>query len=176
MIPPLYMWIFSIALIAITVFFVWSLRNRKRRSLLRTLYLWLAIAYTSWVIPILLMGFADQADLEYMFVLDCLTQPGGSSSAPLYLCIAISFVKGYEKLPRWMKLLFILPCLTVLIACTNPLHGLMYKEFSVIRSEIQFGPYLMISGMFNYACLIGTIIYLVRFSLKNKTNLYSNCW
>ena len=82
MIPPLYMWIFSIALIAITIFFVWSLRNRKRRSLLRTLYLWLAIAYTSWVIPILLMGFADQADLEYMFVLDCLTQPGGSFSTP----------------------------------------------------------------------------------------------
>ena len=173
MIPPLYMWIFSIALIAITVFFVWSLRTRKRRSLLRTLYLWLASAYTSWVIPILLMGFAEQANLEYMFILDCLTQPGGSFSAPLYLCIAISFVKGYEKLPKWMKLLFVLPCLTVLIACTNPLHGLMYEEFSVIRSEIQFGPYLMISGIFNYACLIGTIVYLLRFSLKNKTNLYS---
>ena len=173
MIPPSYMWIFSVALIAILVFFIWSLRNRKRRSLLRTLYLWLAIAYTSWVIPILLMGFSDQTNLQYMFILDCMTQPGGSFSAPLYLCIAISFVKGYEKLPKWMKLLFILPCLTVLIACTNPLHGLMYEEFSVIRSEIQFGPYLLISGIFNYACLIGTILYLIRFSLKNKTNLYS---
>ena len=173
MIPPLYMWIFSVALIAILAFFIWSLRNRKRRSLLRTLYLWLAIAYTSWVIPILLMGFSDQTNLQLMFILDCLTQPGGSFCAPLYLCIAVSFVEGYEKLPKWMKLLFLLPCLTVLIACTNPLHGLMYEKFSVIRSEVVFGPYLMVSGIFNYACLIGTIIHLLRFSLKNKTNLYS---
>ena len=173
MIPPLYMWIFSIALFAILIFFIWSLRNRKRRSLLRSLYIWLAIAYTTWVIPILLMGFADQSNREYMFILDCMTQPGGSFSAPLYLCIAVSFVEGYEKLRKWMKLLFIIPFLTVLIACTDPLHGLMYENFSVIRSEIVFGPYILVSGIYNYACLLGTIIHLIRFSLKNKTNLYS---
>ena len=168
------MWIFSIALIAILIFFIWSLRNRKRRSLLRSLYLWLAIAYTSWVIPVLLMGFADPENRVYTYILDCMTQPGGSFSAPLYLCIAISFVEGYEKLPKWMKMLFIIPCLTVLIACTNGLEGgLMYEHFSVRRSEVVFGPYLLVSGIFNYACLLYTIFHLIRFSLKNKTNLYS---
>lgn len=173
MIPSAYIWIFSLALVAILVFFVWSTKNKKRRPLLHRLYLWLAIAYTSWVIPVLLMSFADPTNLQHMFILDCLTQPGGSFSAPLYLCITISFVEGYDKLRKWMKWLFVLPCLTILIVCTNPLHHLQYEVFSVIRSEIVFGPYIMFSGVFNYICLLGAIGYLVRFSIKNKTNLYS---
>ena len=172
MISPLIQWVFRIALVIIACFFIWSIKNRKKRSFLQVLYLFLAIAYGTWIIPLLLMSVVDQSNYGLMFLLDCATQPGGSISSPLYLCIAVSFVEGYESMRKWMKYLFVIPCVTVLIACTNPLHHLQYQVFSVIRSEIVFGPYIYVSGVFNYACLIGAIAYMIRFTLKNKSNLY----
>ena len=172
MISPLIKWVFSIALVIIVCFCLWSIKNRKKRTLLHMLYLFLAIAYGTWIIPLLLMGVVDQSNYDIMFLLDCATQPGGSISSPLYLCIAVSFVEGYETMRKWMKYLFIIPIVTVLMVCTNPLHHLQYQTFSVIRSEIVFGPYIFVSGAFNYLCLIGAIVYMIRFTLKNKTNLY----
>lgn len=172
MISTLSIWIFSIALVVIVGFCIWSAKNRKKRTFLHRLYLWLAIAYGAWVIPLILMGFADQSNINTMFVLDALTQPGGVLCSPLYLCIAITFVEGYEKIQRWMKLLFVVSIINVLVAWTNPLHHLQYKVFSVIRSEIVFGPYILVSGLFSYICLVGAIVYLIGFSLRNKTNLY----
>ena len=166
------MWIFTIALVAIVGFCGWSAKNQKKRTLLHRLYLWLAIAYGTWVIPLILMGFADQSNYNTMFVLDAMTQPGGVLCSPLYLCIAITFVEGYDTLRKWMKLLFVVAAINVLVAWTNPLHHLQYEVFSVIRSEIVFGPYILVSGLFSYLCLIGAIVYLIRFSLRNKTNLY----
>lgn len=172
MISTYSMWIFSIALVAIAIFCIWSAKNQKRRTLLHRLYLWLAIAYGTWVIPLILMGFADQSNYNTMFVLDAMTQPGGVLCSPLYLCIAITFVEGYEKMRNWMKLLFVIAAINVLVAWTNPLHHLQYEVFSVIRSEIVFGPYILVSGLFSYVCLVGAIVYLISFSLRNKTNLY----
>ena len=172
MISPLIQWVFRIALVIIACFFIWSIKNRKKRSFLQVLYLFLAIAYGTWIIPLLLMSVVDQSNYDLMFLLDCATQPGGSISSPLYLCIAVSFVEGYESMRKWMKYLFVIPFVTVLVAFTNPLHHLQYQVFSVIRSEIVFGPYIYVSGVFNYACLIGAIAYMIRFTLKNKSNLY----
>ena len=92
MISPLIKWVFSIALVIIVCFCLWSIKNRKKRTLLHMLYLFLALAYGSWIIPLLLMGVVDQSNYDIMFLLDCATQPGGSISSPLYLCIAVSFV------------------------------------------------------------------------------------
>ena len=172
MISPLIQWVFRIALVIIACFFIWSIKNRKKRSFLQVLYLFLAIAYGTWIIPLLLMSVVDQSNYDLMFLLDCATQPGGSISSPLYLCIAVSFVEGHESMRKWMKYLFVIPFVTVLVAFTNPLHHLQYQVFSVIRSEIVFGPYIYVSGVFNYACLVGAIVYMIRFTLKNKSNLY----
>ena len=164
--------IFSCALVALGIFFVWSVRSNKKRALLSELFKFFAIAYASWLVPLIIMRFADINNRELMFVLDCLMQPGGALSSPLYLCIAITFVEGYGKMQRWMKLLFIVPVMTILVSWTNPLHHLYYVEFSVIRSEIVFGPYILFSGLINYVFLISAIVYMIHFGLKNKTTLY----
>ena len=116
--------IFSCALVALGIFFVWSVRSNKKRALLSELFKFFAIAYASWLVPLIIMRFADINNRELMFVLDCLMQPGGALSSPLYLCIAITFVEGYKKMQRWMKLLFIVPVMTILVSWTNPLHHL----------------------------------------------------
>ena len=172
MVSNLSLCIFTCTLLAIAVFSVWSIRIKRKRYLLHKLFLGLGLAYASWVIPLICIRFVDPENTELMFFLDCLMQPGGALCAPFYLCIAITFVEGYEHMQRWMKALFILPVITILVDWTNPLHHLQYVKFSVVRSEIVFGPYVYISGVGNYIYLISAVIFMFRFALKNKTLLY----
>ena len=164
--------IFFAALVSLTAFYIWSKKSPKKRQLLHNLFLVLAAAYTSWVVPLIIMRFCPADNKELLYLLDCAMQPGGALCSPLYLCIAISFVSGDEKMPKWLKVMFVLPIMTVIVAWTNPLHHLYYQQFSVVRSQIQFGPYIFVSGLCNYVFLIAAIVYMLRFGIKNKSALY----
>lgn len=172
MVSNLALVIFACALVIITAFSIWSMRGERRKNLLHRLYLLVSVSLASWIIVVMCIRLADQDNEKVMFVLDCLMQPGGALCSPLYLCIAVTFVEGYEKMRTWMKALFIMPVITVLVTWTNPLHHLQYVKFSVVRSEIEFGSYILVSGLCNYICLIAAIIYMIRFAMKNKTMLY----
>ena len=172
MVSNLSIGIFVCSSLVIVMFTIWSIRTERKRYLLHKLYLFLGMAYVAWVIPVIGMRFVDPGNLDAMFILDCLTQPGGTICAPLYLCIAVTFVEGFERMQKWMWALFILPVVTTLMVVTNPLHHLHYVKFSVVRSEIVFGPYMLISGVGNYIYLITGIVYVIRFAMKNKSVLY----
>ena len=172
MISNLALVIFIAILVSVVAFAFWVFRTKRKRELLSKLFLGFAVAYGSWILPLVVMYFADATDQSLMFILDCAMQPGGAMCAPLYLCIAISFVKGYDSWKKWMSWLFVVPIITVLMACTNPWHHLYYVQFSVIKSQIVFGPYLLVSGAYNYICLMGAMIYMIQFGFKNRTPLY----
>jgi len=129
-------------------------------------------AYMLWIIPLIIMRFVPTDNQQLMFVLDCLMQPGGALCAPIYLCIAITFVRAKEYVSKRLKMLFILPLATILISWTNPLHHLYYERFSVVRSEIVFGPYMLVSGLSNYIFLISASVYMIYYGIKNSTVLY----
>ena len=173
MVSTLSLWIFIVALVLLAAFFTWSSLSSHKGNLLHRLFLLLAIAYASWLIPLVILYFVDSANSNAAFILDCLMQPGGALCAPVYMCIAVIFVKESEKLNKWLTAMFIIPTLTVLLAWTNSLHHLYYVNFSTIRSEIVFGPYIFISGVFSYIVLIGAVICVLRYGIK-KNNLL--CW
>ena len=168
MISNLSLAIFACALLIILIFMGWSLKNERRRPLLHKLYLALMLAYVSWVIPLMCMRLVAPSNTGMMFFLDCMTAPGGSLCSPIYLCIAVAFVEGYERMQKWMKWMFLLPFISILVTWTNPLHHLQYVKFSVVRSEIIFGPYVLVSGAVNYCILIGAVFYMIRFVVKNS--------
>ena len=172
MISNLSLAIFACALLIILIFIGWSLKNERKRPVLHKLYLALMLAYVSWVIPLMCMRLVDPSNTGMMFFLDCMTAPGGSLCSPIYLCIAVSFVEGHERMQKWMKGVFVLPLISILITWTNPLHHLQYVKFSVVRSEIVFGPYVLVSGAVNYCFLLAAVVYMIRFVLKNKSALY----
>ena len=172
MISNLALVIFVAILVSVVAFAFWVFRTKRKRELLSKLFLGFAVAYGSWILPLVVMYFADASDNSLMFILDCAMQPGGAICSPLYLCIAISFVKGYDTWKKWMSWLFVVPIITVLMACTNPWHHLYYVQFSVIKSQIVFGSYLLVSGAYNYICLMGAMIYMIQFGFKNRTPLY----
>lgn len=163
--------IFTILLIIIVFFFVWSLKKRQQMHLMHKLYLFLMSFFAIWILALIGMRFTPEEHTTILFILDCITQ-SGNFCAVSYLCIAIVFTMGYESLPRWCLLLYIMPVISILVCFTNPLHHLQYVRFSTIRSEIIFGPFMIISGLYIYACLIVSMVMMLNFARKNASGLY----
>ena len=163
--------IFCVALLTIIIFIIRSLKVGKL-DLLHKLYLWMAAAYGIWIAALIIMRFTDPTNINALFALDAWTNGAGTFLPALFLCIAMTFVRGWEKMPKKMWMIFIVPVLTNVVVWTNPIHHLQYQVFSVIRSELVFGPYALVSGLFSYVCLITSLVLIARFALRNTSRLY----
>ncbi len=160
-----------IALVFIGVFIIWSLKTQHLK-LLHKLYMALAICYAVWVLALLIMKFVDQDNTYVLFCLDAVTNSTGPLMPALYLCIALAFLGDWQKLPAKAWGLFVIPILTAVVVWTNPLHHLQYRVFSIIKSEIVFGPYSLVSGAYCYICLLIAMFLMIRYALQNRIRMY----
>ena len=160
-----------VILVCLVVFIRWSIKTQHLR-LIHKLYIALALSYGIWVLALLLMKFVDPSNINALFVLDAFTNSSGSITPTLYLCISLAFLKNWEKMPEKAWLLFIIPALNSLVVWTNPLHHLQYEVFSIVKSEVVFGPYMMVSGTYCYLCLVLAIALMINFARRNPTRLY----
>ena len=163
--------VFMAVVIAVTAFSLWLL-NHRRNFLLPRIYFGVSLSYTVWVVALLSMKYTSPDNARQLFILDAITNIGASAMPVFCLLIAIAFVKGWDKLPRRVLWLFAVPLLTDVIICTNPLHHLYYVNFSIVRSEIVFGPYMFVNGLYTYACMIASIVLMVRFMSTASSKLY----
>lgn len=163
--------IFMSVLVALAAFTLWLLKNR-RKFLLPRIYLAVSVSYSIWVLALLMMKYTPLNDIRRLFVLDAVTNIGASTMPVLCLLIVLGFVKSWDKLPKKALWLFAVPLLTNIVIWTNPLHHLYYMNFSVVRSEIVFGPYIYFSGLYNYACMFASIVIMVRFISNTPSKLY----
>jgi len=163
--------LFIVTLLMIGIFIIWLRKTPKPRYLLNRLYMWMLSAYALWAVLMLGMWVtpADRADILY--ILDSLTYFGITIPA-FYLMISLVFVRSNDRLPKWCYLFLVVPLMSVVICLTNPLHHLQYVNFSVIRSEIVFGPWVFVSGVNSYVCLFASAVLLLNFMRKNPQKLY----
>ncbi|MDD3193002.1 MAG: histidine kinase N-terminal 7TM domain-containing protein [Oscillospiraceae bacterium] len=163
--------VFTIILVAILLFIIWSLRIRHL-PLIHKLYLGIAISFGIWLVALLCIKYTDPANTTMLWVWDSFTYIGVAFSPAFTLCIALVFTKGWERMKPLGWAAFIIPAATNVIVWTNPIHHLQYKVFSVVKSEIVFGPYIYVSGLYTYICLVTGIVLMISFAIKNDSRLY----
>ena len=163
--------IFLAALIAIILFFIWSFKV-KRLQLIHKFYLMLAGSYGLCVIALLGMKLTPRDNTLALMFWDACTNTMGAVMPVFCLCIALIFVKGWQQMPKKTIWLFVIPVITILVVWTNPLHHLHYRVFSTIKSEIVFGPYIVIAGIYSWLCQLVSLILMINFALHNKSRLY----
>lgn len=163
--------VFVLSLIVVVMFSVWSLYSRKHQYLLHRLYLFLMWDYALWAVIMLLMWLTPPDRVDLLQLLDGFSYLGTAIS-PFYLLICYTFTRSADKLPKWSFIPFVVPILAFLICLTNDWHHLQYQVFSVIRSEIVFGPFVFISGASGYICVVASMILLVNFARRNPSRLY----
>ena len=163
--------IFILSLLLIAVFVLWSVYNQKRRSLLHKLYLALVLDYAIWALAMLGMWVTPPDRLDILRLLDAVTYLG--IAVPVfYLMIAAAFVRGYDRLPRQYLLFLIIPVLSFFIALTNDWHHMQYQVFSIIKEQIVFGPFVIVTGIHSYLCFLVSFGLLINFARRNPSKLY----
>jgi signal transduction histidine kinase len=164
--------IFVVLIIAAVAFMVWSLKTERQMQLIHKLYFagWALVAL--WALAMLGIKYTDSENAVMLYVWDSLSYPGVAFIAPVMFMSALAMYTGAEKMPRAWLLLLIIPLLTNIMVWTNPLHHLHYQVFSVLRSEVVFGPNIYISGVYTYMCMIAGIYTMVLFAVRNNSRLY----
>ena len=163
--------LFGVSLVLVLIFTIWILRSRKQHYLMHRLYLCMLWDFALWAVVMLAMWRTHPDQTHTLQILDSLTYLG-IAVPPFYFMISYTFTHSATRFPKWGYLLFVVPVLSTFIGLTNEWHHLQYKVFSVIRSEIVFGPYLAVTGAHSYLCLIGSAALLIRFAIRNPTKLY----
>ncbi len=166
-----------VALVLIGGFLVW-MRNTQDIRLLHKLYTMLTLSYVVWIMALVIMKHVPMDNTAMLFILDAITNTTGSLTPTLYLCISLAFLNDWDKMPKKIWFLFGVTAFNSLVVWTNPLHHLQYKVFSVIKSEVVFGPYMFVSGAFCYICLVASIIIMLNFARRNRNSkIYvRQCW
>lgn len=164
------MTIMLLAIIAMALFLMRCVR-RGNNKLIHKLYMLVTIVVIVWMIGVIAANFVDQSNAQALWVCDSITYIGGAYAPMFSLLIALVFTKNLEKLPRKYLLLAVIPTITNIVAWTNPLHHLLYEEFSVYSNEILFGPYIYISGAFSYFCLALSVYLMARYAIRMKRQL-----
>lgn len=163
--------IFLVILLLLCLFLMWLARYRGS-FLMKRLFVAQACCYGVWVIALLMMRLLNPADTNGLFILDAVTHIGATFCPVISVLIALTFIKGWERLPHWSWMVFVIPVLTNIMVWTNPLHHFYYVQFAVVRSELVFGPGIFISGAYNYACLFVDVVLMVRFMSTSRSSLY----
>lgn len=171
MVSDFSIFIFVVIIMASICFLFWSIR-KKELLLIHKLYLMLCMAVSVWALTMIGIRYSNQDDINILILWDSLSYIGATFSPVTMLLITLAFVQGKSRMSRWWYFLLVVPILTNIIVWTNPLHHLQYVVFSVIRSQIVFGPYIVVSGAYSYICLVASTILLLRFAIKNRSRLY----
>jgi|GEM_PF-2548369 AraC-like DNA-binding protein len=90
---------------------------------------------------------------------------------PLWLYIAIAYIRGEKAPARWLSAsLFLIPALTILLKYTNHFHGLCYTSIGINKNEflwtISFakGPWYWVHILYSGLTLcIGSLIFIATF-------------
>ena len=87
--------------------------------------------------------------------------------------IVIFFLGRVIHRPDWRPslrhfALFIIPIISFMMVCTNPLHNLFFEHFSLYSSEAVYGPYYYFHSAYSYGCILIGLAYVVRFAFRSS--------
>ena len=171
MISDFSMVILIISILAIIAFLIRSFRTGLK-TLIQKLYTIFASFVIIWMLALIVMKFVPPENMHLLYILDSLVYLGCAGGPTFSLLIVLTFIKDYDKFPRYFYYLLIVPVLTNIIVWTNPLHHLFYQVFSTVIDELVFGPYFYFSAVYNFICFVFSTVLMLRFAIKSNTKLY----
>ena len=165
--------IVTLMLIAVAMMGVFLFRSifRGGMKLIHRCYSMVTLCVILWMIAVLVADAANPENKRILHICDAVTYLGVAFAPVFSLLIALAFTKGWEKLPKKYWALFIIPILTNLIAWTDPLHHLLYVNYSLYSNEVVFGPYIYISGAYSYFCTLMSMVVMTRYALRMRQRL-----
>lgn len=159
-----------IAVIAMLFFMIRGIRKGSLK-LINRLYFGVTGVVAIWMLSVLVADLFAADDTAALWICDCFAYIGGAFAPVFSLLIALAFTKNLDKFPRKYAWFFVVPVITNIVAWTNPLHHLLYQNFSAYSKEIVFGPYIYVSGAYSYLCTVASIVMMISYAARCKKKL-----
>ncbi|MHB1314158.1 MAG: histidine kinase N-terminal 7TM domain-containing protein [Christensenellales bacterium] len=167
---------FSLVVLIVSILaivaFLWRTLKGGTKTMIHKLYIVFSSFVIIWMLALVVMKFVPTENITLLYVLDSLMYLGVAGGPTICLLIVLTFIKDYEKFPRYYYLLLVVPVLTNIIVWTNPLHHLFYNVFSIFIDKLEFGPYFMFSAGYNFMCFVVSTVIILNFAIKSNTKLY----
>ncbi|MDD6274340.1 MAG: histidine kinase N-terminal 7TM domain-containing protein [Clostridiaceae bacterium] len=163
--------VFIFSIIAICIFLFESIRTR-RLMLIHRLYFISSLLFVTWLAALICMNYTIPDNTVLLRIWDSVIYLGCAFIPVLALLIAVTFVYGLEQLPKSCYLLLIVPTLVNLAAWTDPVLHLMYRQFSIDRAEVVFGPFIYLNGVYSYLSMVAAVFIMLRFAFRSRDKLY----
>ena len=156
-----------IILTIILTFFLSYLLNKKSKKQLDKIFIIIFILLIICILPtILQMIFISK--ISNLVYFDYISYIGVCFLPVAFIFMALIFSKTTIKFTQNLKLLLILPAISLLILWTNDFHHLFYKHYSIYSSEVQFGKYFYIHYYYTIILFAISIFILMKYSIKNS--------
>lgn len=102
---------------------------------------------------------------------DYITYSGGSYTAVIFAIISLIYLKPNINVKK-LRVLYILPTITLLALWTNDFHHLFYKVYSINISESVYGPVFYVYSIYSYLLIFIAMVNLIIASMK-KSGFFS---
>ena len=117
--------IFAFYIIFVTGFIIKSLKDKKNETI-HKLYYAMSLILVIWDLMLILIKFTDPANITLLRIFDVIMYLGPFTPV-ITLLIVLVFVNSGHKLPKRYYCLLIVPAISFLVVCTDPLHHLYYQ-------------------------------------------------
>ncbi len=151
--------------------FTLHITKTRRITLIHRLYFIGAILLIIWMLACIAIKFTDPQNTELLRLFDAAMYLGCSGAPVFSLLVIITFTSGEEKLPRYTWLLFVVPVLCNIAVWTNPWHHLFYRVFSLYSTEVVFGPFLYLNGIYSSLCFLASFALIAWYAVRSQTRL-----
>ena len=149
------------------VLFLLTLRESKRSQI--------HIAFYLSILLIFIWNLGTLMDMYYQFsyggsnmVFVCISYAGVCFSPIAILMLGKTMHQPYLSFKPIHALLLLVPCVSMIVICTNSYHNLFFINFSVRSTEAVYGVYYYFHAIYSYICILVGVIYLISFSLKSS--------
>ena len=144
--------------------------RQEDRKVFHYLYSAMSLLMIVWLAGVLGMRYTPLGDMDALYILDSITNIGSMFSPPIVLLVSIVYTRNLVYMERKMLLLFVVPLISIAMVWTNPWHHLFYTNFSILASEVRFGPYMYVNAVYSYGCMMAGAILMIRSTRTNSSS------
>ncbi len=171
MISEVVVTIMIIALLAIISFIIWAAR-RGNVQLIHKLYFVVSGFISIWILGVIGVHFTDPGNIQMLSLLDSIMYLGCAFCPVMSLLIALTFTKRMGSSPQGLLSALYHSGYHEYCGLDKPAASPDVPAFSIYSSEVVFGPYMYVSGVYSYGTELISIVIMLNFALHSKNRLY----
>ncbi|MCZ3372335.1 MULTISPECIES: sensor histidine kinase [Methanobacterium] len=164
------------AILMVSAFIILSLgiySYKKRSSTLHTYFIFFMISIFLWCLGAGMEFFSIAIWAKVFWIK--VTYFGVATVAPLWFIFVLNYA-NYEKYlkPTYIRLLFLIPAIIIIMAFTNEWHGLLWPNIIPTSSQpgavliYEHGPIFFINMIYSFSLTIIGLIILIKTLIKSS--------